>query len=327
MNSEILLSTGKITVNQWFCQWIEMLRGYRKPKTITNYTNYYNNCIRNIIGQMDISDVKPMHCSLVLQSMMENYKPSSIKQVRVAMSSMFQYALDNDIILKNPVGKSVTIPYTALSYSNDERHLFLTPTETNLFLNTAARSSYYLQYSLVLETGLRASELIGLTLDEIDTNENIIHIKHTLLYDENRRWYFITPKSKQGIRDIYMTPKCREIITKALQARKHYAKAALPPYDNLLFLSRQSMPIRISSYNMGLYRICNRAGIKPISMHALRHTFATRCANAGITPKVLQTLMGHSDISTTMNIYVHVSEASKREEMEKLAVYEKNLGL
>ncbi len=322
-----ILQSNEMTVDEWFGLWIEMIRGYRKPQTVANYTNYYNNNIHSVIGQMNISDVKPIHCSLVLQNMIENYKPSSIKQVRVAMSCMFQYAFDNDMILKNPVGKSVTVPYSTLLDCDQERHLLLTPSEVPVFLANAVDSKYYLQYCLVLETGLRASELIGLTLDEIDLDENIIHIKHALHYEAKKGWYFLAPKSKHGKRDIYMTPRCHEIIESALKNRQKFEAFTEPQFKNLLFFSRECHPVRLSAYNMGLIRICKRAELKNISMHSLRHTFATRCVLAGINPKVLQTIMGHSDISTTMNIYVHVTETFNREEMKKLVTYNELIGL
>ncbi len=313
---------SEMTVDQWFNQWIYLIKGYRKPKTITNYSNYYNNNIKSVIGNMPITDVKPMHCSLVLQNMIGTYKVSSIKQTRVAMSCMFQYALDNEVIQRNPVGKSVTIPYESPSYTDNQRHLYLTPNESVLFLRFASTSPYYLQFQLVLETGLRASELVGLTYDEIDLDNNTLHIRHTLLYDKENGWYFLTPKSKQGIRDIFMTPKCRSIIKEILQKRKRMCCLTSNKYSNLLFLSRNGIPIRISSYNLSIRKICDKAGMQYFSMHSLRHTFATRCVLAGMSTKVLQDVMGHSDISTTMNYYVHISESLKQEEMNKLAAFE-----
>ena len=163
-----------ITVNEWFLQWIGIIDGIRKPKTVNNYTNYYNKNIKPIIGNMPISKVKPMHCTKVLQNMSSTYKESSIKQTRVAMSCMFQYAVDNDVIFKNPVGKSVVIPTNINLANKDTRHLLLSQEEIDSFLTAAKKTPYYLPCSLVLETGLRAGELIGLTWDEIDFENNYI---------------------------------------------------------------------------------------------------------------------------------------------------------
>ncbi|MBQ9279106.1 MAG: site-specific integrase [Lachnospiraceae bacterium] len=331
-NTKILLSNDNyisnldnpysnlITVNEWFLQWISIIEGIRKPKTVINYTNYYNKNIKPVIGNMLISKVKPMHCSKVLQNMSSTYKESSIKQTRVAMSCMFQYAVDNDVILKNPIGKSVVIPTNMHLSNKNTRHLLLTQEEINSFLSTAKETPYYLPCSLVLETGLRAGELIGLTWDEIDFENNYIHIRHAMQYDKNKGWYFSTPKSKQSLRDIYMTVKCRKILIEAMEIYKIRKKNRNSIFNNLVFTSIHGTPIRNNSYDIGINSICKKAGINRFSIHSLRHTFASRCIMAGISPKVLQTVMGHSDISTTLNIYVHIDNSINEAEMKKLSM-------
>ena len=311
---------SSITVNDWFLQWVNILDGIRKPKTVNNYSNYYNKNIRPVIGNMLISDVKPMHCSRVLQKMTVSYKESSIKQIRVAMSCMFQYAVDNDIISKNPVGKSVVIPTNTILSDQNNRHLFLNKEEINKFLNSAKGTPYYLPCSLVLETGLRAGELIGLTGDEVDFEKNYIHVRHTMQYDKRIGWYFSTPKSKQSTRDIYMTPKCKQILNAALISYNSKKRNADSRFTNLVFTSIHGTPIRNNSYDIGIKNICEKADIPHFSIHSLRHTFASRCIIAGISPKVLQTVMGHSDISTTMNIYVHIDDTVRETEMKKLSM-------
>lgn len=308
-----------VTVNDWFLQWIKIIDGIRKPKTINNYTNYYNKNIKPVIGDMPISDVKPMHCISVLQKMTSSYKESSIKQTRVAMSCMFQYAVDNDIIFKNPVGKSVVIPTNINITDESKRHLLLSKDEIDNFFNAAKQTPYYLPCSLVLETGLRAGELIGLTWDEIDFENNYIRIRHTMQYDKNKGWYFTPPKSKQSLRNIYMTEKCKSILYEAMKAFSIRKETSDPMFNNLVFTSIHGTPIRNNSYDIAINNICKKVGIPHFSIHSLRHTFASRCIMAGISPKVLQIIMGHSDISTTLNIYVHIDNSVNETEMKKLS--------
>ena len=313
----------KLIVNEWFNQWIGLLKGCRKPKTITNYKNYYQYYISPVIGHMDICDVRPMHCSKVLQQMSENHMNSSVKQTKVAMRCLFQYAVENDIITKNPVGRTVIVPTEMLQNSEStERSLFISDSDLCKFFSQAKNSIYSLPLRLILETGLRASELIGLTWDEIDFDNRLINIRHTLQYESSGGWYFITPKSRQGSREIYMTGNCFKILQMLYSAKEHRPKPENPLFNNVIFLSKLGNPIRTSSYNIAIRKFCKDAGIAPFSLHSLRHTFASRCIMAGISPKVLQLIMGHSDISTTMNIYVHVSRKSKLREMEKLTTFE-----
>ena len=80
---------------------------------------------------------------------------------------------------------------------------------------------------------------------------------------------------------------------------------------NLIFINfRTGEPVKNSTYDTNLYKICEKAGIKPFCMHALRHTFATRCIERGVNPKSLQKILGHAQLSTTMDTYVHVTDDS-----------------
>lgn len=118
---------------------------------------------------MLMSDVKPMHCKVVLNRMEVDYAGSTIKQTYIAMGTMFRAAVSNDIIAKHPMdGVRYTKPVRAVS----DIH-FLTVEEQNKFLEAAKRSHNYRQYALLLETGLRTSEMIGLTWDSIKIGRNI----------------------------------------------------------------------------------------------------------------------------------------------------------
>lgn len=79
-----------------------------------------------------------------------------------------------------------------------------------------------------------------------------------------------------------------------------------------MFLCRKGTPVKNSTYDTALFKICDKAKIPRFSMHILRHTFATRCIEAGMKPKTLQMLLGHSNIGITMNLYVHTTEEEKK---------------
>ena len=86
-----------------------------------------------------------------------------------------------------------------------------------------------------------------------------------------------------------------------------------------VFLCRKGEPVKNSTYDTALFKICDKVGIKRFSMHVLRHTFATRCIEAGMMPKTLQKILGHSNIGITMNLYVHITEDEKHKEIELVA--------
>ena len=86
-----------------------------------------------------------------------------------------------------------------------------------------------------------------------------------------------------------------------------------------MFLCRKGTPVKNSTYDTGIYKVCDKANIPKFSMHVLRHTFATRCIEAGMMPKTLQMILGHSNIGITMNLYVHTTQEQKQLEMNKVA--------
>lgn len=86
-----------------------------------------------------------------------------------------------------------------------------------------------------------------------------------------------------------------------------------------VFLCRKGEPVKNSTYDTALFKLCDKVGIKRFSMHILRHTFAIRCIEAGMMPKTLQKILGHSNIEITMNLYVHITEDEKYKEIELVA--------
>ena len=311
--------SSSTTVDEWTNSFFDHFCNLAQS-TIHNYRGYYQKHVSPIIGTMKLSDVKPLHCSQIIKKAGDVLSRPSTQIVVSVFNCVFSSAVENNLIASNPAD-AIRIPKNR--YEN-QKIKFLSIDEQKRLLYYANQSHYELLFAFLLETGLRIGEALALTFDCIDFENHTITINKSMKYwRDETSWHIGSPKTKSGNRILPLTSRAYEIL--AEKAKEHETRKesdAFEPLEyrdgagklhrvalhDLVFLNESnSKPPTNENCDANLYLVCMKAGIPRISVHCLRHTFATRAIENGMQPKVLQYLLGHSSLSTTMEIYVHNS--------------------
>lgn len=205
----------------------------------------------------------------------------------------------------------------------------LTPTQENELLDFMQNDPVYVKYYdevvILLETGLRISELCGLTPADLNFEKRFVNVDHQLLRSTEDGYYIEAPKTESGFRQVPMSAAAYEAFERVLKKRRDGRCIEVDGYKDFLFLNRDGLPKTAVNYDAMFkclakkYNKCHKEPLPDVmTPHTMRHTFCTRMANAGMNPKALQYIMGHANIVMTLNYYAHATFHSAQEEMERL---------
>ncbi|MBE6893608.1 MAG: site-specific integrase [Ruminococcaceae bacterium] len=295
--------------DEWFSLWLNDYKKHRvKIGTLETYKQYYKSLVFPVLGKTRLCDIRCSDVQHLFNNLAEKgYSLSTIKIVSVLVGGSLQRAVLNGMLKKNPASAAQLPRITPKN-----RRTALTKEEQNLFCQYSKQSPLCDFFAVMLRTGLRNGELRGLCFSDIDYEKGLIHVRRTLKYFDGRGYFEDTPKTNSSIRDIPMTPAVLEIIKSRPQNGKY------------VFSGKNGMPLGRDKVQSEMDRIILRIqtegySFERITPHVLRHTFATRAIEAGMSPQVLKTILGHSSLSMTMDLYSHVMPETKILEMERIS--------
>lgn len=339
-------TASKITLNDMFNLYMAGKREL-KQSTRTNYNYMYKNYVQDVLGSRKISgikysDIKAFYNSLITE---RNFKPNSMEIIHTILHPVFTLAVRDGYIRSNPTDGVMTEIKKGHDWEKTKRHA-LTIEEQESFINFMVHSDTYNHwlplFTVFLGTGCRIGEILGLRWNDCDFENKIININHNLIYRQQDSGkcekHITTPKTSAGCRTIPMLGEVRDALLqeKRQQWMMGYTKECveIDGYTDFIFRNRYGDPYAPISINRAIDRIIlahnaeeqekarqekREAILLPhFSAHNLRHTFCTRFCENETNIKVIQDIMGHSDIGTTMNIYAEATENKKKEAFRNL---------
>lgn len=322
---------NSITLSQWFKSWIEI----HKYKVIRNntkmyYTQLYAKHIEPFLGKKKIKDITQLNIKALLKELdQKGYHYETKNKVRIMLLDMFDKAMVDNYVLKNPC-KGIRL---ARDEKKDMR--VFSREEQAEFFECSKGTFYDNLFVVAVSTGLRQGEICALTWDDIDFEKKEISVTKTLLYqklegDTQKEFHLNPPKTKTSKRTVPISKQCETALKKQyIQRNNVMARKSAKPlegFENLLFTTKYGTPICNQILLDAIKRIIEEINLcrdeleqfEIFSPHCFRHTFATRCFEAGIQPKTVQTYLGHATLQMTMDLYTSVLGNHRQEEMQKL---------
>ena len=318
---------GGLTVLELVEKYVSLKIGVRQS-TYAGYKTVINLLKKDDFGKKRIDKVKLSDAKawLIKLQRVDGKGYSSIHTIRGVLRPSFQMAEEDDLIRKNPFGFQLV----DVVINDSIKREAISREEERKFMKFIKEDAHYCRYYdgmyILFKTGLRISEFCGLTLSDIDFKNHRINVDHQLQKKGKHGYYIEETKTDSGTRVLPMSADVEECFKRIIENRNPpKIEPMVDGRSGFLFFDKDGsisyslhwehyFKHALDKYN-GIYKV----QLPTITSHVCRHTYCTNMAKSGMNPKALQCLMGHSDISVTLNVYTHVKFEDAKAEIERIA--------
>lgn len=336
---------GEATVDYMFDRYISNKPEIR-ARTKENYKILYKRLVKNVIGNRKVSELMFSDIVYFYKYLLEekNLLLNTVKGVQNLLHPVFEMAVKDDIIENNPCTGALTYASQKPGRNHGVRHA-LTLEQQRSFMRYVEETPKYRHwlplFTVMLGTGMRVGEVVGLRWKDIDLENGRIDVNHSLVYyaEEGAEttksvMHVSLPKTVAGIRIIPMMPRVKDAFIEERKAQRKTGKniSNIDGMTGFIFCNRfrqvqnpqtinRTIKRIVSDHNVDELIRAKRERREPVilpvfSCHIFRHTFCTRFCEHEDNLKVIQSIMGHADIETTMDIYAEITEMRKKKAFE-----------
>lgn len=338
-------ASNTVTLNDMFQKYLEIKNGV-KESTLLNYKSLWRRLVAPSIGKEDIMRLRYSDIAKFFSSLADDLGlgASSINNVYTLMHPVLELAVKDDLIKKNPSTGVKSDILKSRTLRIKKKHA-LTLDQQEAFLkylrDTPKYRRWFRLFIFLLGTGCRIGEARGLTWDDCDFEHGIIYIRRQLSYfrsegDDKCTNHVMTTKTESGERTIPMFTAVREVLLEEwrIQSQKNFQTETVDGISGFIFVTKHGTCLDAAAIDGAINRItgnynameevlAEKENREPVflprfSSHNLRHTFCTRMCENESNLKVVQEIMGHSDISTTLNVYADATADEKAVNFERL---------
>lgn len=324
--NQIVPNGGNLTVLELVQKYLSLKVNVRH-NTQANYNFVVGILKKEAFGSLRIDKVKLSDAKAWLIKLQKDGRGySTIHSVRGVVRPAFEMAVQDDLIRKNPFGFELATVVVNDSVTREA----ITRAQERAFLKFIQEDNCYRKYYdgiyILFNTGLRISEFCGLTISDIDFQNKRIRVDHQLQRKRDMEYIIEDTKTKSGERYVPMSPQVVECFRRVIANRKPpKQEPMIDGYTGFLFLDKNGMPMvalhweHYFKHILNKYNSIYKVQLPKITPHVCRHTFCSNMAKSGMSPKTLQYIMGHSDISVTLNTYTHLTFDDAKAEFDRVA--------
>ncbi len=327
---------------QFFDFWLEMAKTRLSPRTWQDYKDVIQRNLKPALGNLPLSDVKPLHLQNLYQTLSASgLEAITIRKTHRVASVVFKEAVNLDLIAQNPVARS-----KPPKINESLKVKVMSQVEVKRFLGACQNSPYGIIFEFALETGMRPQEYLALRWTDLDFERQSVEVVRALVYDrKGGGFYFKEPKTRKSRRTIPLSAQLCDKLRVSLEKQNEYLaeiaerirrrakpsrlnrrehnKKLLENHKalNLVFPSQHFTPFKDINLGRRYFKtIAASAGLdKSLTLYSLRHTSISLLVMAGVSIKTVSERAGHSNVSTTLNIYTHVIGDAQEKATEKLS--------